>query len=81
MQRVEAFHADLYWSIGANAKWRFQFRTRSHFHLSCSEKGNHAGTRERDDERMVFRGDRLPPGVEAIINATGVLLPGATEAG
>lgn len=59
--RVEAYKADLEWTLGADGTWTFSTGApRSHYHLFCSEKGNHAGTLRHDDDRMKFYLDQLP---------------------
>jgi hypothetical protein len=47
--RVEAYKADVTWTPDADGKWKPRVgEPRSHYHLFCSEKGNHAGTRGQD---------------------------------
>ena len=60
--RVEAYKADLAWIFNADSgRWEFRWgRPRSHFHLFCSEKGNHAGYPARDSDKMKFYFDQLP---------------------
>ena len=68
--RIEGYKADLEWSLGADGQWSFSIsRLRSHWHLFCSEKGNHAGTKRADDSRMKFYYDQLPHEIQAIIAA------------
>ena len=58
---VEAFKAELSWERQEDGTWRFFFgQPRSHFHVYCSEKGNHAGYKRGDDSRMKFYADQLP---------------------
>ena len=70
--RVEAYKAELVWSLGADGVWSFAFAPRSHWHLFCSLKGNHAGSLRPDDPQMKFRDRELPLAVEAVLDATGV---------
>jgi hypothetical protein len=70
--RIEAFRADLLWAVDGNGRWRFDFRPRSHYHLSCSEKGNHAGFRRQDPRAMKFWYDHLPEEVRRVIEGTDV---------
>ena len=58
--RVEAFKADLYWTLDeANGKWSFWAgEPRSHYHLHCSEKGNHAGYGRED--ALKYYADNMP---------------------
>jgi hypothetical protein len=59
--RVEAYKADIAWQRDASGNWRLSIgQPRSHFHLFCSEKGNHAGYNRQDDSRMKFYGNQLP---------------------
>jgi hypothetical protein len=65
--RVEAYKADISWTEGENGKWSFDWsRPRSHFHIFCSEKDNHAGLRG-DSEQMKFYLDKLPDGLAKIV--------------
>ena len=58
--RVEAYKADLLWTC-KDGRWFLRFsEPRSHFHLFCSEKGNHAGYPRRDSEQMKFYWRHLP---------------------
>ena len=64
---IEAFKADISWSFEAG-HWRFRCgHPRSHYHLVCSEKGNHAGTGRPDAEGMKFFSDTLPPALQSVI--------------
>ena len=70
------YKADLEWSINESGQWTLNFtQARSHVHLSCSEKGNHAGYRKPDDAQMKFYPDKLPPKVEAIVFGDAVVRP------
>jgi hypothetical protein len=54
--RVEAYKADVTWDLAAG---RIDVaRPRSHYHLFCTEKGNHAGTRRQD--ALKYYPDQLP---------------------
>jgi len=68
--RVEVYKADMDWSLDAEGVWHFGFRPRSHFHLFCSEKGNHAGFRRQDSAALKFWFDTLPEDVRRVIQAT-----------
>ena len=66
--RVEAYKTDLYWSKEQEG-WRFETgRPRSHYHLFCSEKGNHAGSMRADDSRMKFYYDQLPAALQKLMS-------------
>lgn len=69
--RIEAYKADLIWEQGPDGQWRFGFSPRSHYHLFCSEKGNHAGYRRMDDQQMKLHWRELPPEIDALFEATG----------
>lgn len=67
--RIEAFKADLEWSMDRNGQWHFACgEPRSHYHLYCSEKGNHAGHR-RDDGIKIFCSE-LPKEISAVVSRT-----------
>jgi transposase len=68
--RFEAYNADLAWSTDAEGAWNFTFRPRSHFHVFCSEKGNHAGFRRQDPNTLKFWFDTLPDEIQQIIKQT-----------
>jgi hypothetical protein len=68
--RVEVYKADMDWSVDAEGVWHFGFRPRSHFHLFCSEKGNHAGFRGQDPVALKYWFDHLPEGLQRIIQGT-----------
>ena len=70
--RIEAYKADLEWDY-ADGGWRFASFPRSHYHLYCSEKGDHVGHKRRADDRMKFFLDQLPDNLRAVIVATDVL--------
>lgn len=70
--RIEAYKADLVWQADAEGSWHFDFRPRSHYHLFCSEKGNHAGYRRQDPIDMKDWLDRLPEPLRALINGVDV---------
>lgn len=71
--RVEAYKAELMWSLGEDGTWNFAFAPRSHYHLFCSLKGNHAGSLRPDDRQMKFRDLELPLALEAVLDSTGVV--------
>ena len=67
---VEAFKADLSWTRQEDGSWSFHYsEPRSHYHLVCSEKGNHAGWGRPDAEAMKFDFRELPPELQAAISA------------
>ncbi|MFQ5774172.1 MAG: hypothetical protein ACE5GS_06630 [Kiloniellaceae bacterium] len=70
--RIEAYKADLRWSLRDDGAWVFDLAQRSHFHLFCSAKGNHAGVRRRDDPQMKFFWNHLPEEVLGLVSLTGV---------
>ncbi len=42
--RIEAYKADVQWTLGEDGSWTFGWdRPRSHYHLFCSEKGQSRG--------------------------------------
>ena len=56
---VEAFKADLEWTPDSDGRWKLSVNLpRTHFHLYCSEKNNHAGAYGPD--RLKFWFDDLP---------------------
>lgn len=66
--KVEAYKADLSWVRQEDGTWEFgRSNPRSHFHLFCSLKGNHAGYDRSDDPRMKLYGDQLPDDLRAVI--------------
>jgi hypothetical protein len=73
--RVEAYKASLAWTLCDDSAWRFEFAERSHFHLFCSEKGNHAGHARPDNPQMKFHWRQLPKALQELVVATAVLPP------
>jgi len=66
--RIEAYKADLEWTCREDGDWTFRFgRPRSHFHLYCSEKGDHSGQLRPSDPRMKFYADELPLDLQDIL--------------
>jgi hypothetical protein len=60
--RVEAYKADIAWTPDTEGRWHASInQPGSHYHLFCSEKGNHAGYGRADDSRMKFYLSDLPP--------------------
>jgi hypothetical protein len=65
--RVEAYKADLLWTF-KDGRWSFRFsEPRSHFHLFCSEKGNHAGYPRRDSDQLKFYWQHLPEELREVL--------------
>ena len=66
--RVEVYKADVEWSPDANGRWRIsRLEPRSHYHLFCSKRDNHAGMQRSDDERMKFYRNELPEALREVI--------------
>lgn len=70
--RIEAYKADLVWQADEEGRWRFDFQPRSHYHLYCSLKGNHAGFKRQDPFDMKDWLDRLPEALQALITGVDV---------
>ena len=68
--RIEAYKAELVWSLAEDGRWIFNFSPRSHYHLFCSLKGNHAGSLRPDDPQMKLRDRDLSDELRAILDAT-----------
>jgi hypothetical protein len=63
--RVEAYKADITWTPDGDGRWRPSIGApRSHYHLFCSEKGNHAGYGRSDSDQMKCYPNRLPDGLK-----------------
>lgn len=66
--RVEAYKADLEWALSDDGEATLEWGTpRSHFHLFCSEKDNHAGAGRPDDSRLKFYWQELPESLRALL--------------
>lgn len=65
--RVEAYKADVAWEQNSEGEWEMSASPRTHFHLFCSEKGNHAGYQRQDDPRMKLWGRDLPEELQRVI--------------
>lgn len=68
--RIEAYKADIEWALDDAGAWRLGFAPRSHYHLFCSEKGNHAGFKRHDDPQMKFHWRELPDDVRNLLEST-----------
>src|ERR1035437_6736073 len=67
--RIEAFKADLAWHCADDGKWSFAVgEPRSHYHLYCSEKDNHAGYGRPDAAAMKFYFQDLPPTLQKAVS-------------
>ena len=67
--RIEAYKADLAWTVRPQSGWSLNLRLRSHFHVFCSRKGNHAGLRRHDASTMKFYYDQLPEALRRIVDS------------
>lgn len=54
--KVDAYKADLEWAPRKEGTWRIGWEPRSHYHLFCSEKGNHAGAVREDAVKLYWDG-------------------------
>ena len=64
---VEAYKCDVSWTPDADGKWRPSVNeARSHYHLFCSEKGNHTGSFRSDNTQMKCHRNELPDGLELV---------------
>jgi hypothetical protein len=62
---VDAYKCDVTWRPGADGKWRPSVgEVRSHYHLFCSEKENHAGSLRPGSAQMKRYLVELPDGLE-----------------
>ena len=63
---VEAYKVDVSWRPDREGKWQLSIgEPRSHYHVFCSEKGNHAGTMRADDPRLkYYYGDLIKLGIK-----------------
>ena len=65
--KVEAYKADLEWSFDTGNGWTFSAgEPRSHYHVFCSEKGNHAGVMREDALKLYY--SQLPDALKQVIN-------------
>jgi hypothetical protein len=67
--RIEAYKADISWEVDDKTGiWKFSLGgPRSHYHLFCSLKSNHAGWDRPDSEQLKFYFDQLPASLQAVI--------------
>lgn len=68
--RIEAYKADIEWALDDAGAWRLGFAPRSHYHLFCSEKGNHAGFKRHDDPQMKFHWRELSGEIRGLLEST-----------
>jgi hypothetical protein len=63
--KVAAFNADIEWRFN-DGEWKFSAGCpKSHYHVYCSEKGNHAGA--IGDDALKFYFQNLPEQIAAVI--------------
>ena len=67
--RMELYKSDLTWDSNDGRDWGFGIQPRSHFHIFCSLRGNHAGF-QRDPYQMKFWYAELPPELQKVVDAT-----------
>jgi hypothetical protein len=67
IERIEAYKADLTWNRDDDGRWSLSVEPRSHYHLCCSEKGNHAGYNKPDSDQMKFHYNELPEALRKAI--------------
>lgn len=68
--RIEGYKADVGWERDSKTgNWSFGASPRSHYHLFCSEKGNHSGYAREDHPSMKLYYDQLPATVREIMSA------------
>ena len=68
--RIEAFGADLEWSLAEGGSWQFSAgQPKSHYHLYCSLKDNHSGNGRPDNDAMKFYPNQLPADLLRAMNA------------
>jgi len=64
---IEAYKADIGWTL-RDGEWKFSCGDpRSHYHLTCSLKGNHAGYKGSDSEQLKFYLQDLPEALREVI--------------
>lgn len=64
--RIEAFKADLAWVRMKDGVWAFDVgQPRSHYHLYCSEKDNHAGFGREDALKYYYQ--NLPEQLRKVV--------------
>jgi len=78
--RIEVYKADVDWQEGSQGHWEVRWSPRSHYHLFCSERGNHAGYKKQDDDRMKFYYDELPSEIQSILQGTRSEVQATTDA-
>ncbi len=69
--RIETYKADAEWVLQEDGTWSFGLIPLTHYHLFCSEKGNHAGYVGPDNEQMKFRANELGGELAEIVFGEG----------
>ena len=68
VDRIEAYKADIIWSPDKDGIWGCSIgEPRSHYHVFCSEKGNHAGYGREDAPKLKFYYSDLPKELKAAL--------------
>ena len=66
IDRVEAYKADIVWAKLGDS-WELSLGPRSHYHVFCSLKNDHAGYKKSDDSQMKFYWDDLPSEFKTVL--------------
>jgi hypothetical protein len=56
------------WVRQPSGEWKFGFSPRSHYHLFCSVKDNHAGFKRPDSHQLKFWFDELPEQLQKLMS-------------
>jgi hypothetical protein len=67
VDRIEAYKADIMWSPNEDGTWKAHIEPRSHYHVFCSAKGNHAGYGREDSPKLKFYYRDLPKELQAAL--------------
>jgi hypothetical protein len=67
VDRIEAYKADIMWSPNEDGTWKAHIEPRSHYHVFCSAKGNHAGYGCEDSPKLKFYYRDLPKELQAAL--------------
>ncbi len=68
--KIEAYKATVEWSQQPDGSWDFSWIPRSHYHLFCSEKSNHAGNVKSGENGTKYHWDDLPDAARSVLENT-----------
>jgi len=71
IDRIETYKADAGWILQDDGTWSFYLFPQTHYHLFCSEKGNHAGYLRPDSDQLKYWPNELAGELAEVVEGPG----------